>query len=149
MPQASPRGTYLQIAEALRQQIVKGAITERLPSKAELMATYGVGASTIERALQALKADGVVESVQGAAVFVAGTGDRRPLVDKFRELLRTDGLSVGDDFPTEAALSERFGASRTAVRTAVAQLEGQGLIARTAKRRRVLALPVGEKGQPS
>jgi DNA-binding GntR family transcriptional regulator len=139
----------LQISEALRQQISEGAITERLPSKAELMETYGVGASTIERALQTLKANGVVESVQGAAVFVAGTGDRRPLVEKFRELLRTDGLSVGDVFPTETELSERFGASRTAVRSAIAQLEGQGLIARAAKRRRVLALPVDEKGQPS
>lgn len=139
----------MQIAEALREQIEQGTISERVPSKADLMGTYGVGASTIERALQVLKADGVVESVQGAAVFVAGTGDRRPLVEKLQELLRTDGLSVGDDFPTEVALSERFGASRTAVRTAVAQLEGQGLIARTAKRRRILALPVGEKGQPS
>jgi DNA-binding GntR family transcriptional regulator len=113
------------------------------------METYGVGASTIERALGALKTDGIVESVQGAAVFVAGTGDRRPLVEKLRELLRTDGLSVGDDFPTESALCERFGASRTAVRSAVAQLEGQGLIARNAKRRRILALPVGDNGRSS
>jgi DNA-binding GntR family transcriptional regulator len=137
----------LQISNALRLKIEQGTITERLPSKAELMETFGVGASTIERALQALKSDGVVESVQGAAVFVAGTGDRRPLVEKIRELMRTEGMQVGDDFPTENALSLRFGASRTAVRTAVAQLEGQGLIARTAKRRRILALPVGEKGQ--
>ncbi|MEU6659576.1 GntR family transcriptional regulator [Streptomyces sp. NPDC046821] len=142
MPQASPRGTYLQISDSLRLKIEKGKITEALPSEAELMSTYGVGRSTVGRALKALKADGVVESVQGAGWFVAGTGDRRPLVDKVTDLLRAEGTAVGDAFMSESELCERFGVSRTAVRTAIAQMEGKGLIEMGPnRRRRVRALP--------
>ncbi len=145
MPQASPRGTYLQISESLRQEIAKGKIGEALPSEAELMSTYGVGRTTVGRALKALKADGVIESVQGSGWYVAGTGDRRPLVDKVLDLLRAEGAKVGDTFPSEKELCERFGVSRTAVRSAIAQLEGRGLIAMGANRRRqVRALPDGQ-----
>ncbi|MEU6340667.1 GntR family transcriptional regulator [Streptomyces sp. NPDC046977] len=149
MPQASPRGTYLQVSESLRHEIHTGVITEALPSQAALMSAYNVSRSTIERALAVLKAEEIIESVQGAGWYVAGSGDRRPLVERVTELLRVDGLSVGDRFPTEKELCERFGASRTAVRSAIAQMEGQGLIGRgTATRgREVLALPAAQGGQ--
>ncbi|MHC0432028.1 GntR family transcriptional regulator [Streptomyces sp. O3] len=144
MPQASPRGTYMQISESLRQKIAKGKISEALPSEAELMAAYGVGRSTVGRALKALKAEGVIESVQGAGWFVAGTGDRRPLVDKVTDLLRGEGVEVGDAFPSENELCKRFNVSRTAVRSAIAQMEGQGLIEMGPnRRRRVRTLPAG------
>ncbi|MFM9446922.1 GntR family transcriptional regulator [Streptomyces acidiscabies] len=146
MPQGSPRGTYLEVSERLREKIRKGKITEALPSQAALVSEYNVSRSTIERALAALRAEGVVESVQGAGWFVAGSGDRRPLVEKVTDLLRADGVSVGDRFPTEKELCERFGASRTAVRSAIAQMEGRGLIGKGAVRgREVRALPV-ERG---
>ncbi|MEY9842377.1 winged helix-turn-helix domain-containing protein [Streptacidiphilus sp. EB103A] len=61
VPQANPRGTYLQISESLRQDIQAGKITDRLPSKAELMRLHGVGASTVERALAVLTAEGLLE----------------------------------------------------------------------------------------
>lgn len=148
MPQASPRGTYLQVAEALRQKIETRQIAEALPSQAALMRTYDVSRSTIERALAALKAEGLIESVQGAGWFVAGTGDRRPLVERVTDLLRGEGVKVGDRFPTEKELCERFGASRTAVRSAIAQMEGQGLIGKGAGRgREVLTLPAGREAQ--
>lgn len=82
MPQASPRDTYLQVSESLRQKITKGEITEELPSQAKLVDAYGVSRSTIERALSALRSEGVIEPVQGAGWYVAGTGDRRPLVER-------------------------------------------------------------------
>ncbi|MGW5180472.1 GntR family transcriptional regulator [Streptomyces sp. NPDC004082] len=148
MPQGSPRGTYLEVSESLREKIKTGKITEALPSQAKLMSEYSVSRSTVERALAALKADGVVESVQGAGWYVAGSGDRRPLVEKMTDLLRADGVSVGDLFPTEKELCERFGASRTAVRSAIAQMEGQGLIGKGAARgREVRALPAGRGTQ--
>lgn len=147
MPQASPRGTYLQISESLRQKIANGKIREALPSEAELMRTYGVGRTTIGRALKALKADGVIESVQGAGWYVTGTGDRRPLVDRVTDLLRAEGAAVGDAFPSESELCARFGVSRTAVRTAIAQMEGKGLIEMgPSRRRQVRALPAGAGG---
>ncbi|MFG2750059.1 GntR family transcriptional regulator [Streptomyces xanthophaeus] len=147
MPQASPRGTYLQIFESLRQKIEKGGISEQLPSEAELMRTYGVGRTTVGRALRALKAEGVIESVQGAGWYVAGTGDRRPLVERVTDLLRADDVAVGSAFPSENELCMTFGVSRTAVRTAIAQLEGQGLIEMgPGRRRQIRALPVSPDG---
>lgn len=62
------------------------------------MTEYGVSRSTIERALAALNADGVIESVHGAGWFVAGTGDRRPLVERVTDLLRGgEGAPLRDD----------------------------------------------------
>ncbi|MEU1814955.1 GntR family transcriptional regulator [Streptomyces roseifaciens] len=143
MSQASPRGTYLQVAGALREQIEAGEISEKLPSKADLRRIHGVGGSTIDRALAVLKAEGLVESVQGAASYVAGTGDRRPLVEKMTDLLRIGGTKPGDPFLTEDELCERFYASRTAVRSAIAKMEGQGLLSSAApgRRREVQTLP--------
>lgn len=145
MPDASPRGTYKVIAESLHQKIKLGEITEALPSEADLMRNYGVGRTTVGRALAALKTDGVIESVQGAGWYVTGTGDRRPLIDRVTNLLRGKGVKVGDAFPSENELCKRFGVSRTAVRSAIAHLEGQGLIEIGANRRRqVRALPTGK-----
>lgn len=73
MPQDSPRGTYLEVSESLREKIRDRKITEALPSQSALVSEYGMSRSTIERALAALKA--VIESVQGAGWFVAGTGE--------------------------------------------------------------------------
>ncbi|MFB6678055.1 GntR family transcriptional regulator [Streptomyces sp. NPDC056390] len=146
MPQASPRGTYLQISESLRQEIETGKISDALPSEAELMRTFGVGRSTIGRALKTLKTDGVIESVQGAGWFVTGTGDRRPLVEKVTDLLRHEGVAVGDPFPSEKELCDEFGVSRTAVRSALALLEGRGLIEMgPSRRRQVRALPTRQE----
>jgi DNA-binding transcriptional MocR family regulator len=89
----------LQISASLRQKIENGKIGEALPSEAELMSTYGVGRSTVGRALKALKADGVIDSVQGAGWCVAGTGDRRPLVEKVTDLLRAEEVKVGGTWP--------------------------------------------------
>ncbi|MEV6314291.1 GntR family transcriptional regulator [Streptomyces sp. NPDC051776] len=144
MPQASPRGTYLQISESLRQKIEGGKISEALPSEAELMRIYGVGRSTVGRALKALKAEGIIEPVQGAGWYVTGSGDRRPLSEKVLDLFRAEGVKVGDVFPSESELCERFGVSRTAVRSAIAQMEGRGLIEMGEnRRRRIRALPAG------
>lgn len=142
MENPSPRGTYLTISDALAHRIGQGEFSEALPSVMALANEYDVSRSTIERALLDLRAKGAVESVKGAAWYVAGTGDRRPLAAKLIDLLREDGVSVGDAFPTEAELCERFGVSRTAVRSAIAQMEGKGLIGKDASRgRRVCALP--------
>ncbi|KWT63150.1 DNA-binding protein [Streptomyces albus subsp. albus] len=146
MPQATPRGTYLQISESLRQKIEKGKITEGLPSEAELMRTYGVGRTTVGRALNALKSEGLIESVQGAGWYVAGTGDRRPLVQRMTDLLRAQGVEPGAPFPSEKDLCAQFGVSRTAVRTAIAQMEGAGLIEKGPGRGRLVrALPVTQE----
>jgi DNA-binding GntR family transcriptional regulator len=63
---------YRQIAEDLRAQIKDGEYPtgSRLPTKAELMAEYGVAVNTVERAIEELRKAGLVETAQGAGMFV-------------------------------------------------------------------------------
>lgn len=144
--QASPRGTFVIIAEALRTQLQGDQPPEALPSEAKLMKEYGVSRTTVRRALRVLADEGLVVSSPGVgwAPAVASV-DRRPLVERITDVLRTDELREGDRFPSEAQLCERFGASRTAVRGALAQMEGKGLLKSThGKGRTVIALPDAE-----
>ena len=142
MPEASPRGTYLVIAEALRSEIEEGDGIDTLPSEAELLRSHGVGRNTIRRALKVLEADGLVESAPGIGWRVVQGGDRRSLAERMIDLIAEDSLAVGDTYPSEAKLCARFGASRTAVRRVLAQMEGSGLVAAAhGKGRTVRALP--------
>ncbi|MCX4408018.1 MULTISPECIES: GntR family transcriptional regulator [unclassified Streptomyces] len=142
MPEASPRGTYLVIAEALRSEIEAGEGSGSLPSEAELTDMHSVSRNTIRRALKVLEADGVVESAPGIGWRVVRGGDRRSLAERMTDVITEDSLSVGDTYPSEAKLCERFGASRTAVRRVLAQMEGYGLLATVhGKGRTVRVLP--------
>ncbi|MFE2567474.1 GntR family transcriptional regulator [Streptomyces mirabilis] len=142
MSEASPRGTYLVISEALRQRIGKDETAEAVPSEAELMREHGVSRNTIRRALKVLEAEGVLESAPGIGWRVVRGGDRRSLEERMTDLIVEDSLSVGATYPSEAKLCERFGVSRTAVRRVLAQMEGNGLLATIhGKGRTVRALP--------
>ncbi|MDQ0583434.1 GntR family transcriptional regulator [Streptomyces rishiriensis] len=142
MPEASPRGTYLVIAEMLRNEIQAEQGSDTLPSEADLMDSHSVSRNTIRRALKVLEADGVVESAPGIGWRVVRGGDRRSLAERMTDVVKEDSLSVGDVYPSEAKLCERFGASRTAVRRVLAQMEGNGLLATVhGKGRTVRALP--------
>jgi DNA-binding GntR family transcriptional regulator len=63
---------YRQLADLLRGQIKSGAIPPRrpIPSKRYLTETYGVSAGTVERALDVLKADGMLKTVMGRGLYV-------------------------------------------------------------------------------
>ncbi|WP_301125818.1 GntR family transcriptional regulator [Streptomyces cacaoi] len=124
---ASPRGTYLVIADALRDLLSSDEPPEALPSEAALMRQHGVSRTTVRRALQVLATEGLVKSTPGKGWTAVGTGtDERPLVHRVRDVVET--LDAGDMLPSEASLSERFGVSRGAVRHALAHLEGLGLV---------------------
>ncbi len=142
MSEASPRGTYLVISEALRKGIGDGEIVDALPSEADLVRSHGVSRNTIRRALKVLEAEGILESAPGIGWRVARGGDRRSLVERMTDVITEDSLAVGDTYPSEAKLCERFGVSRTAVRRAIAQMEGTGLLDTVhGKGRTVRALP--------
>ncbi|MEU6165392.1 GntR family transcriptional regulator [Streptomyces tanashiensis] len=146
MAEASPRGTYLLIVEALRKQISEGSLSGPLPSEAELSQTHDVSRNTIRRALQVLQTAGVLESTPGVGWRVAGAGDRRPLAAKMMDLITEESLAVGDPYPSEAKLCHQFGVSRTAVRRVLAQMEGNGLLDTVhGKGRTVRALPASPK----
>ncbi|MEV8589432.1 GntR family transcriptional regulator [Streptomyces sp. NPDC051180] len=141
MSEVSPRGTYLLIAEALRKGIEEGEWSGALPSEAELMQAYSVSRNTIRRALQTLQGANLISPVPGAGWHVTSE-PILPLIDRVAQLITEDSLAVGDVFPSEAALCERLRASRSAVRRALAQMEGAGMLeAKHGKGRTVRALP--------
>src|SRR5258708_3272861 len=66
------RSKYQRIADDLRARISSGEYPpgSRLPTKAELMARYQVAVNTVERAIEELRKAGLVETLQGAGMFV-------------------------------------------------------------------------------
>ncbi|GAA2314655.1 GntR family transcriptional regulator [Streptomyces kunmingensis] len=147
MTEASPRGTYLVIVDVLRQEIENGEHASGLPSEAELMRRHSVARNTIRRALKTLEAEGVLESAPGVGWRVSQGGDRRSLVERMVAVIEDDSLAVGDAYPSEARLCERFGVSRTAVRRGLAHMEGTGLLDTVhGKGRTVRALPSTQSG---
>ncbi|MEU8521684.1 GntR family transcriptional regulator [Streptomyces sp. NPDC048577] len=147
MPGVSPRGTYLVISEALGKGIKEGEIAGALPSEADLGGVYGVSRNTVRRALKVLEAEGLIRSVPGVGWRVSQGGGERTLAALMTDLIAEDALAIGDAYPSETKLCERFGASRTAVRRVLARMEGSGLLDTVhGKGRAVRALP-GSAGQ--
>ncbi|WP_328894017.1 GntR family transcriptional regulator [Streptomyces sp. NBC_00236] len=142
MPEVSPRGTYLLIADALRREIEQGQLKGgALPSEAALMKAHDVSRNTVRRALKALESEKLITSVPGAGWRVS-RAPIPPLVERLIAVITEDSLGVGDRYPSEAILCERFGVSRTAVRHALALMGGTGLLATVhGKGRTVRTLP--------
>jgi len=63
---------YQRIADDLRMGISSGEypVGSQLPTKAELMDRYQVAVNTVERAIDELRKAGLVETLQGAGMFV-------------------------------------------------------------------------------
>jgi GntR family transcriptional regulator, transcriptional repressor for pyruvate dehydrogenase complex len=63
-----------RVSDTLRQTIFSGQFPpgSRLPSEAQLTAAHGVSRTVVREAIAALRADRLVESRQGAGVFVLG-----------------------------------------------------------------------------
>ena len=73
--QSQPRTAYQRIADDLRAGIADGTypVGERLPSLQTLVRTTGTSTSTVRAAYQQLAAEGLVESLHGAGMFVTAT----------------------------------------------------------------------------
>ncbi|MBX9423526.1 winged helix-turn-helix domain-containing protein [Streptomyces lateritius] len=142
MPQVSPRGTYLVIADALRRDIKEGSFAgTNLPSENSLMETYRVSRNTVRRALKTLESESLIRSLPGTGWQVA-TKPAIPLIARLINVILEDSLAVGDTYPSESQLCDRLSVSRTAVRRALNQMEGQGLLSTIhGKGRSVRALP--------
>ncbi|MFP1627354.1 GntR family transcriptional regulator [Streptomyces sp. 5K101] len=148
--EASPRGTFLKIADALRAEIDAKPEIAELPSAAELMRDHGVSRGVALRVFAVLEKEGRAERVPGGRWRVVRPGqerDRRPLTEQIAEVIRTDELKVGAPFPSTSALAERFGVSRPTVAKALDRLEAAGLLSASqqGKQRTVLALPGREE----
>lgn len=69
MPREAP---YLAVADVLRARILAGEweIGERLPSRARLAVEYGVGRNVIQRAMDRLITEGLLEGRAGSGTYV-------------------------------------------------------------------------------
>ncbi|OKK07741.1 GntR family transcriptional regulator [Streptomyces sp. CB03234] len=67
-----PVPPYRQIATILRARIEDGSIPpgRRIPSLVALEAEFGVARDTLRKAVQVLKDEGLVHTVQGMGVYV-------------------------------------------------------------------------------
>lgn len=67
---AAPEWPREQIARALRDRIRAGEFGTRLPSIPDLAAEYSVSPMTVQRALDILKAEGLIYSIRNRGTFV-------------------------------------------------------------------------------
>lgn len=78
---------YRQIADDLRARMEAGEYppASRLPSKAELMESYGVALATVNAAIGVLRDEGRLETEQGKGTFARKPGEAEPSPE-YREL---------------------------------------------------------------
>ena len=64
---------YVQIADSIKEQVIRGAIPEgdKLGSVREYAVLYEVTALTVQRAVQLLENEGVIQTRKGVGSFVA------------------------------------------------------------------------------
>ncbi|MEU2043668.1 GntR family transcriptional regulator [Nocardia niwae] len=77
MSTKSGRPRYLQIADDLRSRITSGEYSpgERIPTKASLMEQWGVALNTVDRAVDELRNDGLIETFHGVGSFVRAAAE--------------------------------------------------------------------------
>jgi GntR family transcriptional regulator len=93
----SPELPYIQIAEAMREQIETGQLKpgDKLPSNRALMNKWNAGSQTVQRAVRALKEAGLVETRASRGVFVRS---RRKSVERsadYTNAPKKGGVSYG------------------------------------------------------
>ncbi|MEU0743022.1 GntR family transcriptional regulator [Streptomyces sp. NPDC006134] len=78
---SSPGAPYLEVAAVIRDRIADGtwAPGDRLPSRSELGAEFGVGENVVRRAQELLITEGVLEGRAGSGTYVRPPVARRTL----------------------------------------------------------------------
>jgi len=112
-PTPARRIRYREIAEGLRVRIEAGEFGDRrlLPSEAELSRRYQASRVTIRKALDVLRAEGLVDSRQGFGWFVAGA----PFEQHLGRLGTIEGQLEADGRTSERRILE-FGFVRAPAR---------------------------------
>ncbi|MYS52607.1 GntR family transcriptional regulator, partial [Streptomyces sp. SID6013] len=93
MPRQAP---YLALADVLRTRVLAGewGVGARLPSRARLAEEYGVGRNVVQRAVDLLVVDGLLEGRAGSGTYVRSPRERLRLV-RSRHRERTGGRPRG------------------------------------------------------
>ena len=131
----APRGTYREIADQLREIIVRGELRpgDMVPSELALAQHHSVSRGTARAALALLVEEGHVEVVPGQGRRVPGGAVGTPLKTEWgrvaaalRERLQAGEFAADVTMPSESALVAEFGVSRNTVRRAYKHLVESG-----------------------
>ena len=86
---------YIQLREVIRSKIEEEEYLPgtAIPSENQLMETYGLNRVSVRSALAALEFEGLLKSVQGKGVFVAGPKAKRNMdtLGGFHNTMRQSG----------------------------------------------------------
>ncbi|GIH98686.1 GntR family transcriptional regulator [Planobispora takensis] len=131
---------YLQIAEIIRHRITEADLPpgHAVASEADIRNEFGVARTTARRAVQILRDEGLVYTVQGEGTFV-GPPDKGPrqarktpmyrqIAEELVELIRSGDLRPRRPIPSETALVDRYDVARETARRAVGLLREQGWV---------------------
>ncbi|MER5648368.1 GntR family transcriptional regulator [Streptosporangium sp. NPDC002524] len=131
---------YLQIAEIIRQRITEANLPSghAVPSETDIRSEFGVARTTARRAVQTLRDEGLVYTVQGEGTFVGppDEGVRQPrrtpmyqqIADEIAERIRTGSLQQRRPIPSETTLMQQYEVARETARRAMGLLREQGWI---------------------
>ncbi|WP_192765443.1 GntR family transcriptional regulator [Plantactinospora soyae] len=130
---------FREIAAELREAIRSKSLPpgSPLPSETDVVKRWGVARVTARRALAALEAENLIETVPGRGRFVrdaGGTSGERTgakfeaVAAAVRRSVESGAFPPGSRVPSESELSEQFRASVGTVRQALRVLESRGLL---------------------
>ena len=87
---SEPKGIYLQIADQIRERILRGEwkAGERIPSIRELAVELGVNPNTVTRSYQKLVDRELISNQRGRGYFVCDDAEGRALKEMKDEFMR-------------------------------------------------------------
>jgi len=79
-PLVPPRNLKDELIDRLTGEIINGSLkpNDKLPTEQEMIQAFGVSRTVVREALAALRADGLIQTRQGAGAFVSEDLRRRP-----------------------------------------------------------------------
>ncbi|MFB7032274.1 MULTISPECIES: GntR family transcriptional regulator [unclassified Streptomyces] len=101
MPELDRTPPYLQVVQELRRRIVDGELADgdRLPSVRQIAEEWQIAQATAMKALAALRADGLAESVVGVGTVVRSQRTlHRSAADRLDRALRTGKIYPEDEY---------------------------------------------------
>ena len=100
-PEIDRTPPYLQVVRSLRDRIVSGELADgdRIPSVRQLADDWQISQATAMKAVAALRADGLVESVTGVGTVVRTKSNlHRSATDRFHRMLTTGKIYAPDEY---------------------------------------------------
>ncbi|MGP3691785.1 GntR family transcriptional regulator [Streptomyces sp. IBSNAI002] len=100
-PSVDRTPVYLQVVKHLRDQIIKGELKDgdKVPSVRQLAETWGISQATAMKAVAALRADGLVESIVGHGTVVRTKATlHRSSHDRLSRMLSTGRIYTPGEF---------------------------------------------------